>query len=180
LVLPKSTVSWIIGNTELALFETAKGTKIEDNLREIYSSSMRAKERIKQILGLSRHSVNIDKPIPIGPPIKEALKMLRSVIPTSIEFRENITSEQLVAKADPTQIHQLVVNLAINAIQAMTDGFGVLEIRLKRVDFSEEIKAIRSEVPVIICTGFSEKIEGKNESLDIEAILMKPTHRLKF
>jgi PAS domain S-box-containing protein len=136
----------IIGNTELALFEAAKGTQIEENLQEILSSGMRARELIKQILALSRHSVNIDKPFPIEPLVKEALQMLRSVIPTSIEFRENITSEQLVVKADPTQIHQVVVNLATNAKQAMTNGFGVLEIRLERMDFDEDVRSLHPEI----------------------------------
>jgi signal transduction histidine kinase len=126
--------------------EEAKGTQIEENLQEILSSGMRARELIKQILALSRHSVNIDKPFPIEPLVKKALQMLRSVIPTSIEFRENITSEQLVVKADPTQIHQVVVNLATNAKQAMTNGFGVLEIRLERVNFDEDVRSLHPEI----------------------------------
>src|SRR5208283_634717 len=72
--------------------------------------------------------------IDISSIIKEALKLLRSSLPTSIEIRQNIQTG--VAQADPTQIHQVLMNLCINAAHAMDDK-GILEVRLSCVDLSE-------------------------------------------
>ena len=130
----------IIGYTELALGAVEKGTLLHDNLSEVLSAGRRATDLVKQILTISRDKEKEVKPVYIIPLIKEALKMLRSAIPASIGFRENICKEQLVVQADPTQIHQVIVNLATNAMQAMTEGEGILEIRVEPVSIEKRIK----------------------------------------
>jgi len=133
-------LSSIIGFTELSLDEVKKDSTIEDNLREVYAAGVRAKNLVNQILTLSRHDDVDIKPVYLTPLIKEALKMLRSTIPTSIEFKKNICNEPLVVNADATQLHQVVVNLATNAKQAMVDATGVLEVTVNTVSFGSEIK----------------------------------------
>ena len=132
-------LSAIIGFTELALDEVEKDTILEDSLQEVYTAGKRAKDLVKQILTISRYDKTEVKPIQVAPLVKEALKMLRSTIPTSIEFRENICSDPLVINADPTQLHQIIVNLATNAKQAMADESGILEIDVNTISFESDI-----------------------------------------
>lgn len=63
--------------------------------------------------------------------------MLRSTVPTSIEFREKIGKEPFVVRINPTQLHQVIMNLTTNAMQAMTDQEGLLEVCLDFVSFGE-------------------------------------------
>jgi len=69
------------------------------------------------------------------PIVKEALKLIRSTIPTTIEIKQDINPDCGVIKADPTQIHQIVMNLATNAYHAMKETGGVLKVSLKEMEF---------------------------------------------
>lgn len=133
-------LSAIIGFTELSLDEVEKETTLASNLQEVYSAGNRAKDLVKQILTISRHDKKEVKPILLAPLVKESLKMLRSTIPSTIEFQEKISSDQLVVSADPTQLQQIVVNLATNAKHAMVEGSGVLIVEVDAVAFGPDIQ----------------------------------------
>ena len=125
----------IIGYTEMQLLELPPSSPLRENLEEVLNASLRAKELVRQILAASRSTLEQQRiPIDISLIIKEALKLLRSSLPTSIEMRQKIRNG--VALADPTQIHQVLMNLCTNAAHAM-DGKGILEVRLSHVDLSE-------------------------------------------
>ncbi|MDZ7833918.1 MAG: ATP-binding protein [Desulfobacterales bacterium] len=128
-------LSAIIGYTELSMSKVQKGTDLHKNLSSVLNAGNRASDLVKQILTLSRREEQEKKPTPIIPLIKEALKMLRSTIPTSVDFQENISSEHLIIHADATQIHQIIINLATNAVHAMKDREGVLKICVAPINF---------------------------------------------
>jgi PAS domain S-box-containing protein len=130
-------LSSVIGYTELSLDQIDYGTLLYENLSEVRSAGLRAKDLVKQILTLSRHEEHEKKTIFVYPLVKEALKMLRSTIPSSASITENITNEQLVVHADPTQIHQVIMNLATNAIHAMTDMEGKMEVSIQSVSVDQ-------------------------------------------
>jgi len=125
-------LSSVIGYTELALDEVAKGTTIEDNLQEVYAAGKRARDLVKQILAFARQSDVEIKPVQIGGTAEEVLKFIRSTIPTTIEIKQNINSKSLIM-GNATQVHQLLMNLCINAAHAMEDKGGCLEISIKDV-----------------------------------------------
>jgi two-component system cell cycle sensor histidine kinase/response regulator CckA len=135
-------LSSIIGFTELALDDVDKGSPLEENLQEVFTAGIRAKDLVQQILTLSRHDAVDFKPIHINSVAKEAVKMLRSIIPTSINIQENICNKQLVVQADPTQIHQVIVNLATNAKHAMSETGGVMLVDVDTVSFDESTENI--------------------------------------
>ena len=125
----------MMGYTEMALNELSPSSPLRDDLEQVLNASLRAKELVRQILAVSRSTQEQQRiPIEISSIIKEALKLLRSTLPTSIEIRENIRSG--VALADPTQIHQVLMNLCTNAAHAMDDK-GILGVRLSPVNLSE-------------------------------------------
>ena len=125
----------IMGYTEMELNELSPSNPLRKSLEQVLKASLRAKELIRQILAISRSTEEQQRiPIDISSIIKEALKLLRSSLPSSIEMRQKIRKS--VALADPTQIHQVLMNLCTNAAHAMGDK-GILEVRLSPVDFSE-------------------------------------------
>jgi PAS domain S-box-containing protein len=122
-------LSSVIGYTELALYEAKRGTLQHENLGEVLKAGDRAKDLVKQILTFSREVSQEQKPIQVKPIVKEALKLLRSSIPTTIEIKEDVQSNSLVI-GDSTQIHQILMNLCTNAAHAMEDDAGLLTISL--------------------------------------------------
>ncbi len=122
-------LSAVMGFTELAMYKVEKGTSLQDNLQEVLKASVRARDLVKQILTFSRQAEYEQKPIQVKLIVKEALKLLRSSLPATIEIRQNIKSDSLVM-GDPTQIHQIMMNLCTNAHHAMQAKGGVLEVSL--------------------------------------------------
>ncbi|MBA4394715.1 MAG: hypothetical protein C0407_14285, partial [Desulfobacca sp.] len=126
-------LSSVIGYTELALLEVEKGTPLEDELHEVYRAGIRAKELVKQILAFSRKGSQEKKPIQIGLLAIEVVKMIRSTISTTIDINNSGLSTSLVM-ADPTQIHQVLMNLCTNAAQAMDEKGGTLVVEVTEVE----------------------------------------------
>jgi signal transduction histidine kinase/CheY-like chemotaxis protein len=129
-------LSSIIGFTELSLDGATKGTPLENNLQEVYTAGMRARDLVKQILAFARQSDEERKPIQVDTIAKEVLKLIRSTIPTTIEIRENIESHSVIM-GNPSQVHQLFMNLCTNAAQAMEDDGGTLEVGLTDAEHND-------------------------------------------
>ena len=123
-------LSAILGYTELALDSIPQNSILYENLQEILSGCNRAAELVKQILTFSRKGEQKMEVILITPVIKEAIKLLRASIPTYIEIRQNISDDLPPVLADPTQIHQIIINLCTNANHAMEESGGILSINL--------------------------------------------------
>ena len=127
-------LSAIMGYTELSMLEIPERSPNMDNLNEILKASRRARDMVKQILAFSRQNQQERIPIQISSIVKEALKMLRGSLPTTIEIRNGIGNGIGIVEADATQIHQVLMNLSTNAAQAMRDKGGFLKIDLANVD----------------------------------------------
>jgi PAS domain S-box-containing protein len=127
-------LSAVIGYTELVREDVPEGTKAHANLQEVYKAGIRAKDLVGQILAFSRQREHEQKPVRISSIIKEALGLLRPLLPTTIEIRQNIQTESDTVLADPSQIHQVLMNLCTNASHAMHETGGILELTLEEVD----------------------------------------------
>ena len=123
----------IIGYSELAQDDIAQESPAQEYLKGVLKSATRAKDLVKQILTFSKKSQEERKPIQLSTIVKEAVKLLRSTIPRTIEIRQNIDDTTGMVNADPTQMHQIVMNLCTNAAHAMQGNEGVLEIDLSSV-----------------------------------------------
>jgi signal transduction histidine kinase/ActR/RegA family two-component response regulator len=131
----------ILGFTELSLRQTPGDERLKRNLNRIVDGCQRAKELIHHILTFSRKQDDQLQPLELQLVLKEALKLLRATIPTSIEFRLHIAKEPCIVRSTPTLIHQIVMNLCTNAAQAMDIGGGLLEVKLEKVELKPmEIK----------------------------------------
>ncbi|MFQ6758824.1 MAG: PAS domain S-box protein [Deltaproteobacteria bacterium] len=130
-------LSIILGYTELAMMEGNDPEKQRQELDQVLKGAERAKELVQQILAFSRKTEHQKQPLQISLIAKEALKMLRASVPTTIEIKHNINSEGTVL-ADPTQIHQVIMNLCTNAYHAMRETGGILTISLDEVELGME------------------------------------------
>jgi len=123
----------ILGNTELALEDVPKSNPAYSNLEEIKTASRRAKNIVRQLLSYSRVVEQEMQSIKIGPVIKDGLKFLRSTIPSTIDIEQNIQLTDETILADPTQINQILMNLCINASQAMEQTGGDLNVAVEKL-----------------------------------------------
>jgi signal transduction histidine kinase len=138
-------LSGIMGYTELALDSVERESLLYNNLQEVFRAGKRARDLVKQILTFSRQTGQDRKPIQVKHIVNEALKFLRASLPTSTEVRRNIQSDALVL-ADPTQIHQVLMNLCTNADHAMREKGGVLEVKLEEVELDTDFTALQPDM----------------------------------
>ena len=128
----------IQGYTDLAITDLSKQRDPSVKLTKVREATTRAMHLIEQMLSFARTSEKQRIPIDIRPVVKEALKLLRSALPATITINKDINSSgQYFVLADPTEIHQVVMNLCTNAGQEMADTGGVLEVTLDHCDIPE-------------------------------------------
>jgi PAS domain S-box-containing protein len=123
----------IIGYVELALGEPLPADTTAD-LGQVLAAATRAKDLARQILMFSRRGEMVFSTIDVGPIVKEALKLLRASLPATIEIASSIAPDVAPVVGDPTQLHQVLMNLCTNAYHAMRDHGGVLDVRVDMVD----------------------------------------------
>jgi signal transduction histidine kinase/ActR/RegA family two-component response regulator len=129
-------LSPIYGYVELVQLKLQDDPELSRYLDEVHSATHRAKDLVKQILTFSRQDSEKFSPVEVYVIIKEALKLLRATIPSTIEIKQEIDSKCGYVLANPTQIHQVLMNLCTNAYHAMRETGGVLGVTLKKVNIS--------------------------------------------
>jgi PAS domain S-box-containing protein len=122
----------IIGFSEMAHSKLPQDIPARHDLKRVLDSASRATDLVRQILTFSRQTEQELRPVQVAPVIKEALKLLRSSLPSTIEIRQDlaITSAESVVLADAVQIHQVLLNLCTNAAHAMHARGGTLSVKL--------------------------------------------------
>ncbi len=121
----------IYGYAELAAMESSDPGKSKQYIAEVLHGAGRARELVKQILTFSRKSDRDLKPLHFPDIVEETCKLLRSTLPSTIEIRQDIRPNCEPIIADPTEIHQVIMNLCTNAYHAMRESGGVLGIRVE-------------------------------------------------
>ncbi|MBU0728205.1 MAG: transporter substrate-binding domain-containing protein [Proteobacteria bacterium] len=128
----------IMGYTDIAKYEVSADSELSKYLDEIMAAGKRAKDMVKQILAFSRQSDQEKMPIHLHHIIKESLKLLRASIPANIEIKQNIDTHCGAVLADPTQVHQIMMNLCTNAYHAMRKTGGTLGVSLVGVEITAD------------------------------------------
>ncbi len=137
----------MMGFTELALDEAPEGSQQAGNLHEILRGGNRAKKMIAQILAFSRQDSAERQQIQPTPLIKEALKLLRASLPATIELQTRFAPNVDSIDADPTQIHQIIMNLCTNAAYAMGSQGGRIEIALENINLTSPAETPNGTLP---------------------------------
>ena len=138
-------LSAVIGYTELAQMKLEADSRIQNDLKGVLAASVRAKDLVNQILSFSRQTQKEQTPVQMRLIVKEALKLIRSSLPVTIDIRQDIQSQSLVL-SDPTRLHQIVMNLCTNAAHAMRKKGGILEVILTDVELNADFCSTRAEI----------------------------------
>jgi PAS domain S-box-containing protein len=131
-------LSAVIGYTEIVLADVDDDSSEYTNLKEVLKAGNRARDLVNQILMFSRQTEKELRPVKINQIVIETLKLLRASLPTTIRIEPNLRSNAAVL-ADPTQIHQVMMNLCTNAAHAMREKGGQLIIELSDGDLDGSI-----------------------------------------
>ncbi len=127
----------VSGNCELSMMVIPEDSEAAPFLTAIAKAGDRARDLVQQILNFARHTNTEQKPTLIFVVIKEALKLLRGAIPSTIEFKLHICQDLHYVMADIVDIYQIFVKLCTNACHAMTSRGGVLTISLSKIELDE-------------------------------------------
>ena len=128
----------ILGYAEILLHNAPSDSRQARDIIQISKAGNRAKELVKQILTFSRKSKLEHVPLQIQGIAQEAIKLLRSSIPATIEIKQDIDSRCPAVMADPTEIHQVIMNFCTNAYHAMRKSGGTLAISLAPVKIEDD------------------------------------------
>jgi len=181
----------IIGLSELLLEDLAPGSLEHANVYEILKAGQRGSDLVSQILAFSRQSDVHPAPVRFQQILKEALKLSRATIPSNIEIIQDIQLDCGLIMADPTQLHQIAMNLITNAYHAVERSDGSISVGLKEIMYDAEKlpvnlpQAARYAMLTIKDTGcgidpaimgnifdpyFTTKIKGKGTGLGLAVV----------
>lgn len=127
----------ILGYAELIQDDCPPGSDAAHEVEQVLKAGIRAKELVKQILAFSRQSEGERMPLQPANIVGEAIQMLRATLPATITIEQDLDSRAGVILANPTQIHQILINLGTNACHAMETHGGTLAISLHRMEAAE-------------------------------------------
>jgi signal transduction histidine kinase/ActR/RegA family two-component response regulator len=129
----------ILGYTDMAREELPEESNLRFDLEQINNAALRGKDLVQQILTFSREVDFKKKPIQLQPVVAEAINLLRASFPQSVEIKQEFDSKIGTVLADPTHIHQIVMNLCTNANHAMMKTGGILEVKLDAIRVDKKL-----------------------------------------
>ncbi len=150
----------ISGLSELLLEDLSPESEEYDNAKRILKAAERGSDLVQQILAFSRQTDHRMMPLRLQQILKEALTLCRSTIPANIEIHQDIQKDCGPVTGDPTQVHQIAMNLITNAYRAVEENGGKISLRLTEIEFDDEhlpkpsLKAGRYAIISIQDTGY--------------------------
>jgi PAS domain S-box-containing protein len=123
----------IIGLSEILMDDLPAGSLNRENVTEIYNAARRAGDLVNQILSFSRQSEHKKIPLRIQQVLKEVGQLIRATIPSNIEIHQDLQDDCGPVLADPTNVHQIAMNLVTNALHAVEQNSGRISIGLRRI-----------------------------------------------
>jgi PAS domain S-box-containing protein len=133
-------LSIIMGYADMSLSSLEKPEKLKHNLSHVLKAAHRAQDLVQQILSFSRQGEIQPVRVKVAPIVREALKLIRASLPSTIDIRQETGDENYRVFADPTQLHQVLMNLCSNAAHAMREKGGVLDVQIS--DLNRDLASI--------------------------------------
>lgn len=127
----------MLGYTEMAIAGLPEGDPLRDDLEAVLNAGLRAQELVRQILTFSRRGEQELLPLQLHPIIEEILELLRPTLPAGVAIRPAIDAHAGTVHADAARMHQVVMNLCRNGLQALEDGGGELSVDLRSVRLTD-------------------------------------------
>lgn len=133
----------ILGFSELARADSVDGTRLSTNLDHVLAAGRRAKALVTQILAFSREQVPERRAIDFGSAVSDSMRDIARGLPSTVQLQVRVQPELPLVFADLTQMHQVLMNLTTNAVQAMPDNRGRLEVTVDHMVVTPEDAATR-------------------------------------
>ena len=127
-------IAAISSNVDFALLDGPVRTQAHEHLREVQKAASRAKNLVRQILTFSRREPPARELFDPLPTVEEALLLLRATLPQNVRLQTGLASTIPTVCGDPTQLHQVVMNLGTNAARAIGERAGVIEVTLSGIE----------------------------------------------
>lgn len=128
----------IMNSVELALSDIEEGTLTYKDLDRAIKAAQRGSRVVKQILTFSRPSQEGFKPTDIGEVVKETVDFIKASLPRNIRVSANVPEGAPLVMADPTQIHQVIMNLCTNSFHSLKGRGGRIDVTLNTVEVEDE------------------------------------------
>jgi PAS domain S-box-containing protein len=129
----------ILGYSDMLLGYLEQDNPARSDIEQIAKAAARAKALVKQILMFSRQEEHEYTPTKLHTVFKEALKLLKASIPSTIKIEQHFNEEAGAVLCDPSQMHQILMNLCTNSAHAMSSDGGILEVTLDEVELETEL-----------------------------------------
>ncbi|MET0988722.1 MAG: ATP-binding protein, partial [Steroidobacteraceae bacterium] len=130
-------IAAISSNVDLALLDDVGNGHVREHLFEVQKAASRAKNLVRQILTFSHREPPARELFDPLPTVEEALLLLNATLPQNVQLETRLDATIPTLCGDPTQLHQLVMNLGTNAARAIGQRPGIIEVMLSEVDLSE-------------------------------------------
>ncbi len=153
----------MMGYAELLREDLPDKSFQKEAVEAIYRASVRAGALVRQILSLSRQQEEAFIPLKVQPILKEAVGLLEACIPRTIRIQKTIDSDCGLVVADPTQVHQIIMNLGTNAYHAMEKTGGILSFSLQTVEIGPDQGA-----SLTLCPGAHVLLKVKDTGVGID------------
>lgn len=151
----------IIGMSELLLDDLPLQGLQRENVEEILKAGKRGRDLVNQILAFSRQSEKKLMPIRVQSVLKEVLHLVRATIPSYVDIRQDIQTDTGMVMADPSQIHQVAMNIMTNAYHALAAGGGEIAVGLKEAPLGDpEAQEINLDPGSYVCLSISDTGRG--------------------
>jgi two-component system cell cycle sensor histidine kinase/response regulator CckA len=131
-------LSAVLGYSELAMLEAKQNRDNQSHLAKVIDAGMRARDLVKQILSFSRHHEPERKYVDMKELLDETMGLMRASLPSTIEIKKAIPHQLPEIYADPTQLHQVIMNLCSNAAHAMQQSGGCLSLSIEHINMDEQ------------------------------------------
>ena len=164
----------ILGYTELALSRIPHEDRARQNLKEVLAAGTRAKDLVQHILTFSRQQEQEKRPLHLQPVVMEVLQLLRATLPVTIEIKDHLVATIDTILADPTQMHQVLLNLCTNAEHTMRERGGVLEVWLETVEVTDEVVAQHPDLRPGPYVRLTVRDTGQGMALEVRERIFDP------
>ena len=156
----------ILGFSEMIMQDLPSQSPVRGQMQSVIDGAVRARELVQQILTFSREREQDCRPLRLQLIVKEVLKLARASLPATIKITKNIPSDVGMVKADPTQMHQVILNLISNALHAMEENGGELSVSLSQADFSEDkLPAFEMNPGPYVCLAVTDTGQGMEDEV---------------
>jgi CheY-like chemotaxis protein len=136
----------IIGFAEMVEEDLPPGSPSKTRMQRVLSAASRGRDLVKQILAFSRKAELTRTPLSLSPVVEETVQLLRASLPSTIHINHSMKAANDTVLASPTEIQQILMNLATNASSAMSQKGGTLGIGVTNIDFEPDSPVLDENV----------------------------------